>query len=124
MGNGRLGARKKIKKCLSFPILCLATLECINAILALLKLCQQSKTPVLILTPSDITPTRLSLPWGTEEGISYRGLAFLPTRSFASQEDAIAACRRDLEIGVLSIVVRSPQGLTLWSPVPDLVPAA
>ncbi len=69
---------------------------------------------MIILSLSDIQPTSFLTPWGDEKGICYLGKNFLPTNVHATQQEAIAACRRDLDAGTISIVVDEGDRTSLW----------
>ena len=60
---------------------------------------------MIILSSSDIQPTNFQTPWGNEQGISYLGKTFLPVDTHETPEQAIDACRRDLDSGTISIIV-------------------
>jgi hypothetical protein len=57
---------------------------------------------------------------GKEKAICYLGWSFLMTNSYNSLQEAIAACRRDLDVGLFSIVVEDilTQNFSLWCPIP------
>jgi hypothetical protein len=58
---------------------------------------------------------------GKEKGIYYLGWSFLMTNSYRNLQEAIAACRQDLDVGLFSIVVENirTQDFTLWCPIPQ-----
>lgn len=69
---------------------------------------------MIILSLSEIQTINLLTPWGDERGISYLGKTFLPVDIHANPQDAIDACRRDLDEGMLSIVVDEGDRVSLW----------
>jgi len=69
---------------------------------------------MIILSSSEIQPINLLTPWGDEQGICYLGKTFLPINIHANQQEAIAACRRDLDEGMLSIIVDEGDRVSLW----------
>lgn len=69
---------------------------------------------MIILSLSEIQLTNFSTPWGNEKGINYLGKTFLPINVHANQQEAIAACRRDLDLGMLSIIVDEGDRVSLW----------
>jgi hypothetical protein len=69
---------------------------------------------MIILSLSEIQQTNLLTPWGDEKGICYLGKIFFPIDIHANQQDAIAACRRDLDGGMLSIIVDEGDHVSLW----------
>jgi hypothetical protein len=69
---------------------------------------------MIILSLSEIQPTNFSTPWGSEQGICYLGKTFLPIFVHPNQQDAIAACRRDLDLGMLSIIVDEGDFISQW----------
>ena len=69
---------------------------------------------MIILSSSEIQTTNLLTPWGQEKGIHYLGKTFLPIDVHTSQQDAIAACRQDLDAGMVSIIVDEGDRLSLW----------
>ena len=69
---------------------------------------------MIILSLSEIQPTQLATPWGHEIGICYLGKTFLPIDVHPNQQEAIAACRRDLDAGSLSIIVDEGDRVSLW----------
>jgi len=76
---------------------------------------------MIILKDSSNLEVEVDTTWGRERGISYLGWFFLLTNTYASLKEAIAACRNDLDAGLLSIVVedKSTKIFTLWCPVPN-----
>ncbi len=69
---------------------------------------------MIILSSSDIQPTNFQTPWGNEQGISYLGKTFLPVDTHETPEQAIDACRRDLDSGTISIIVDEGDRVSLW----------
>lgn len=69
---------------------------------------------MIILSLSEIQPINLPTPWGNEKGIYYLGKTFLPIDVHATQQAAIAACRQDLDAGMMSIVVDEGDRTSLW----------
>ena len=60
---------------------------------------------MIILSLSEIQATHFPTPWGSEKGICYLGKTFLPINIHVNQQEAITACRQDLDLGMLSIIV-------------------
>jgi hypothetical protein len=69
---------------------------------------------MIILSLSEIQATNFSTPWGSEQGIRYLGKTFLPINTHANQQEAIAACRQDLDLGMLSIIVDEGDHISQW----------
>jgi len=69
---------------------------------------------MIILSLSEIQTTNFATPWGSEQGICYLGKTFLPIDVHRNQQEAIAACRRDLDLGMLSIIVDEGERVSLW----------
>ncbi|MCA6574371.1 MAG: hypothetical protein IM537_15160 [Pseudanabaena sp. M57BS1SP1A06MG] len=69
---------------------------------------------MIILSSSEIQKINLLTPWGDEKGIYYLGKTFLPINFHPNLEEAIASCRRDLDEGMLSIVVDEGDRVSLW----------
>jgi len=69
---------------------------------------------MIILSLAEIETTDFSTPWGSEKGICYLGKFFLPIDIHINQQEAIAACRRDLDLGMLSIIVDEGDRISLW----------
>jgi hypothetical protein len=69
---------------------------------------------MIILSLSEIQATNFSTPWGSEQGICYLGKTFLPINTHANQQEAIAACRQDLDLGMLSIIVDEGDHISQW----------
>jgi hypothetical protein len=59
-------------------------------------------------------------PWGMEPAVNFMGQHFIPTQKFANLNDAIKACRRNLDAGVFSIVIKDKetQQVMVCSPLP------
>ncbi|WP_055076575.1 hypothetical protein [Pseudanabaena sp. 'Roaring Creek'] len=68
---------------------------------------------MIILSLSEVQITNFSTPWGAEKGICYLGKTFLPINVHANHQEAIAACRRDLDLGMLSIILDDGDRITL-----------
>jgi len=75
---------------------------------------------MLVISKIHTRKVQIPTPWGTASGISFMNQYFVPTQEFAKMEDAIKACRRDLDAGILSIVVKDKekQQAVLCCPVP------
>lgn len=69
---------------------------------------------MIILSSSQIQTANLSTPWGQEKGIYYLGKTFLPIDVHTNPQDAIAACRQDLDSGMVSIIVDEGDRISLW----------
>jgi hypothetical protein len=50
--------------------------------------------------------------------ISYLGQAFVPTNLAGEIKQLITACRRDLDMGLMSMVVEEQNTFRLWASVP------
>ncbi len=76
---------------------------------------------MLILSVTDVIPVTLSTPWGKEDGIRYGRSAFLPVQTYPNIAAAIESCRKDLDAGLMSIIVKDGNKVGLWCPLPDLM---
>jgi hypothetical protein len=73
---------------------------------------------MLIISKAHTRKVNLQTPWGIESALSYMNQHFIPTHSFGKMEEAIATCRRDLDAGLFSIVVRDRQEISVCCPLP------
>ena len=75
---------------------------------------------MLILSKADVESNLLvATSWGAEEAIRYRGQFFTLRRIFVNFQEAVLTCRRDLEAGILSIVVRDADNVKVWTLLSD-----
>ncbi|CAN1212824.1 C-type lectin domain-containing protein [Tumidithrix helvetica PCC 7403] len=74
----------------------------------------------MIVALSDFETIDVYTPWGKERGIFYLGQTFMPIKVYKGIHEAIAACRRDLDAGLLSIVVTESNRFSVWWQLPDL----
>jgi hypothetical protein len=63
----------------------------------------------------------ISTPWGEEKVICFYGQLFVQTDTYRQLDDAIADCQRDRHSGFHSIVVKEPDGASLWCILPNIV---
>jgi hypothetical protein len=75
---------------------------------------------MILLSTTDVTKYDILTPRGIEIALSYLGKTFLATDIYADMKEAIMACRRDLDAGLFSIIVKdSDQGVyRIWCPLP------
>ncbi|NJK33912.1 MAG: hypothetical protein HC919_02615 [Oscillatoriales cyanobacterium SM2_2_1] len=73
---------------------------------------------MVFLSQQEVSKVQLKTPWGIEEAIRYLGRLFLPTNEYTALPEALTACRRDLDAGLLSIVVAEQNVVRLWCLVP------
>jgi hypothetical protein len=64
---------------------------------------------MLVISKIHTKKVQLQTPWGTESAVKFMGQHFIPTQKFANLDDAIKACRRDLDAGLFSIVVKDKE---------------
>jgi hypothetical protein len=74
---------------------------------------------MVILSLSETSPVTFLTPWGVEDGVYYLGANFLPVQRYKNIDEAIAVCRRDLDVGLMSIVINEADQVRIWSPLPD-----
>jgi hypothetical protein len=76
---------------------------------------------MILLKDSSNLEVDLDTTWGRERAIHYLDWFFLLTNTYSSLKEAIAACRNDLDAGLMSIVVedKGNKNYTLWCPVPN-----
>lgn len=71
---------------------------------------------MLILSRADVEADLLvATSWGSEEAIRYRGQFYTLRRIFINFQEAVLTCRRDLEAGIFSIVVREDETVKVWT---------
>lgn len=73
---------------------------------------------MIVLSISETKTIDLLTPLGKEKAICYMGWTFLATTSYKEDRDAFAACRRDLDVGLFSIVVQENGKFSIWCPLP------
>jgi hypothetical protein len=73
---------------------------------------------MIVINLADAHTVPISLPWGEETSIRYMGELFIPVQVHSSLDAAIAACRHDLDTGMMSIVVRDRDRASLWWHIP------
>ena len=73
-----------------------------------------------MLVISQVHKVQIQTPWGIESAVKFMDQHFVPTQQFSTLEDAIKACRRDLDAGMFSIVVKDKanQQALLCCPLP------
>jgi hypothetical protein len=76
---------------------------------------------MIIISAGSAPKVDMQTPWGKETGISYLGLSYLLTHTYRTMKEAIAACRKDLDAGLFSIVVENhdTKDISLWCPLPE-----
>lgn len=74
---------------------------------------------MFILSLADTTPATLLTPWGKEDGIRYLNKTFAPTQKYKTLDEAIAACRHNLDIGMFSLVIKDAEQYGVWTPLPE-----
>ncbi len=73
---------------------------------------------MLILTRADVEADLLMATSGdSQETIQYRGQSYVLRGIFINFQEAVLSCRRDLEVGILSIVVREDDAVRVWTEV-------
>ena len=60
-------------------------------------------------------------PAGREKGITYLGQTFVPGNSYKDLDAAIAACRRDLDNGLATLVAPEGNLYRVWCSVPSQI---
>ncbi len=71
---------------------------------------------MLVLATSDVDQaTQFQTRDGQQSGIRYRGHDFINRQSHPRLQDAIKACRHDLDHGVLSIIVQDQNQFGVWA---------
>jgi hypothetical protein len=65
----------------------------------------------------------VSTPWGEEKVICFYDHLFVRTETYKFLDEAIAECQRDQHSGFYSIVVKEPEGASLWCILPNVVDA-
>ncbi|ELS34015.1 hypothetical protein [Pseudanabaena sp. UWO310] len=56
---------------------------------------------------------------GTEKAIMYLGKIFVIDKAYNSLTDAIAGCRRDLDLGMAILIVPDANKYCVWVVIPD-----
>jgi hypothetical protein len=74
----------------------------------------------MIVALSELLTSDILTPSGKELSIDYLGYTFLPIYVYKSLQEAILACRQDLEAGLLSIVVTEAKRFSVWWHLPEL----
>ncbi|AFY72781.1 hypothetical protein Syn7502_00632 [Synechococcus sp. PCC 7502] len=72
----------------------------------------------MIVKLSDTNNIEISVLGQKMQAISYLGKAFLPTNLAGEVQKLVPACRRDLDMGLISMVVEEPNTHRLWTSVP------
>ncbi|WP_041698376.1 hypothetical protein [Thalassoporum mexicanum] len=72
----------------------------------------------MLISLTDYELVDIITPLGIEQAIDYLGQLFLPAETYKNSDDAINACRADLESGLFSIVVQEPNQVRIWCPIP------
>jgi hypothetical protein len=75
---------------------------------------------MLVISQIHTKKVQVRTPWGIEPAVKFMGQHFVPTQKFSTLEDAIKTCRRDLDAGMFSIVVKDKenQQFLLCCPLP------
>ncbi len=74
---------------------------------------------MIVIDLAEAQTITITLPWGEETSIKYLGQTFIPVQVHASLEEAINACRRDLDTGMMSIIVTDQYRTSLWWHLPS-----
>jgi hypothetical protein len=56
---------------------------------------------------------------GTEKAIMYLGKIFVADKLYGSLDEAIAGCRRDLDLGMAILIVPEVNQFCIWVAIPD-----
>ncbi|CAN1212825.1 hypothetical protein TUMEXPCC7403_21650 [Tumidithrix helvetica PCC 7403] len=75
---------------------------------------------MIVLSLSEVKTVNLQTPLGSEAGIYYLGQTYLSTNYYRGINEAIQVCRRDLDAGLFSIVVKECDRFSVWCPLPNL----
>ncbi|MEE3718205.1 hypothetical protein V2H45_15810 [Tumidithrix elongata RA019] len=75
---------------------------------------------MVVLSISEVKTVNLKTPLGSESGIRYLGQTYLSTSSCNGINEALQICRRDLDAGLFSIVVKECDRFSVWCPLPNL----
>ncbi|AFY71001.1 hypothetical protein Pse7367_2746 [Thalassoporum mexicanum PCC 7367] len=73
---------------------------------------------MILISSTDVKHYDILTPRGIEIAIIYLGKTFLATDIYADLKAAILACRRDLDAGLFSIVVKGKDNYQIWCPLP------
>lgn len=76
---------------------------------------------MLILRDQSNSKVELNTVLGKVMAISFQGMMFLHTHTYQTLNEAIAACRQDLEADLFSIVIIDSHNhqFSLWCPLPE-----
>ncbi len=78
---------------------------------------------MLVLSRADVDDdVQIQTSNGSLEGIGYRGHRFVIRQAYSRLQDAVLACRNDLDGGGLSIVVQDNNRFGVWSELPSRQP--
>ncbi len=72
----------------------------------------------MIVKLSDTNNIQISVLGQKVPGISYLGQAFVPTHFAGEMKQVVPACRRDLDMGLVSMVVEEKGTFRIWASVP------
>ncbi len=72
----------------------------------------------MIVKLSETNNIEISVLGQKMRGISYLGQAFVPTNLKGAMKEIIPACRRDLDMGLMSMVVEEKDTCRIWASVP------
>lgn len=72
----------------------------------------------MIVKLSETNNIEISVLGQKMQGISYLGQAFVPTNLKGAINEVIPACRRDLDMGLMSMVVEEKNTYRIWASVP------
>ncbi len=56
---------------------------------------------------------------GTETAIVFLGKIFVADRNYASLNEAIAGCRRDLDLGIAILITPNANQFSVWIAIPN-----
>lgn len=72
----------------------------------------------MIVKISETNNIEISIFGQKMRGISYLGQAFVPTNLKGEIKEVLPACRRDLDMGLMSMVVEEKDTFRIWASVP------
>jgi hypothetical protein len=76
---------------------------------------------MILLSTADVKKYDILTPHGIEIALNYLGQTFLATDIYADAREAVLACRRDLDAGLFSIIVKEKGAYRIWCPLPTEV---
>jgi hypothetical protein len=72
----------------------------------------------MIVKLSETNSIEISVLGQKMQGISYLGQAFVPTNLKGAMKEVISVCRRDLDMGLMSMIVEEKDTCRIWASVP------